>query len=188
MKFADIVRSAPDVRQAFDGLPVHSIWWRLVLALHGKPTHVDPTTDAFRMTAARGFRFYGFLYAVLSGTMMLAAGVVAGFDLPDTRFWVWCLALSSVYLLLSCQLAFHGARRYQAADRRGTLVLVAFFVSVMAYLSSFIGAGVAIAHFLIPEHDLVVLPAAGVLLLFGVGSYMIEVLFLVSHHADVAAE
>lgn len=182
MEFAKIIRSPSYVRHAYSGLRVHNCWWRIILALHGKPMdgHVHP--DTLNLSLVRGFRFYGYLYSSLAAVMLAITPLILLVDISDAWFWSSLLVGSSLFLVCTCQLAFIGSRRYLCEPHAASPLLLTFFVCVMAYLSCFCGVCLALVHFAIPEYDFVSVIAFALLMVFGIGSYFIEILFLASNH------
>ena len=178
MKFAEIVRSSPQVRDAFCDAGAYSFWWRLILALHGKPGPEKLSATELRLVLARGFRFYASVYLALSVTFLFAAVVAGCSGLPD--FWIWLLVSASGYLLATSRLAFVGSRNYLKQTKRARPQLVTFFVSIIAFLSCFCGFCAAIVQFAVPSHGYIVFLGLATLLTFGIGSYVIEIVYLVT--------
>ena len=183
MDFAEIIRSPPNVRNAYIGLRVHSSWWRIILGLHGKPSDADPNSTLSRLSLVRGFRFYGYLYLFLATVMLALAPMIPFVGISGAYFWSSLLVASSLFLGCTCQLAFAGSRRYFDEPRAASLLLLTFFVSIMAYLSCFCGVCLSFVHFAIPEYGIVSVIALALLMVFGIGSYFIEILFLASCHS-----
>ena len=178
MKFAEIVRSSPHVRQAFAELPAVNLWWRCVLALHGKP--VDGVLDT-RQTAAvlaQGFRFYGRIYSGLAAVLAMAAWWVLAAEVPQAGFWASVLGASSLYLLAACRLAFFAARRFVSETIKSSAVLLVFFIAVMIFAACFTGGVMVFAREVLGGYSLWSVIVAGAVLLLGVGSYILEILFL----------
>jgi hypothetical protein len=178
MGFAKIVRSSSNVRNAFSGLRVHGPWWQVILALHGKPTDIDPYTAASRLSLVRGFRFYGYLYSLLAAVIFAFVPLILCVGIPDANFWSSVFVASSLFLSCTCQLAFAGSRRYFDEPQAASLLLLTFFVSIMACLC---GVCFAFVHLALPEYDIVSSIALALLMIFGIGSYFIEILFLASN-------
>ncbi|MEK6236224.1 MAG: hypothetical protein N2C14_16080, partial [Planctomycetales bacterium] len=78
---------------------------------------VDPHSTESKAILAKGFRFYGYLYSLLAGTMLAAVPLIILFELPGVHFWSFALFTSFLFLCSICQLAFEGARRYQDETR-----------------------------------------------------------------------
>lgn len=175
--FARIIRSSTALRNTFKGISGIDLWWRIVLLLHGKPSPETPADSAGIIR--RGFRFYGFLYLFVSIPLLLA-GISSQLsdDLPLGMFGHLSM-LGSVYLALSSQLAFKGADLQYEGDQRGAPLLVAFFVSIIIFLSIFLTC--ALIYFrstsLLPWP--ILLTIFTLFILFGIGSYMLELLYIV---------
>ena len=176
MKFAEIVRSSPQVGDAFDDAGVYALWWRLLLALHGKPVSTIAKEAEVRTTLTRGFRFYACLYIALAVALLFAAFIVWCVGLPS--FWTWLLVGSSAYLLATSQLAFVGSRNFLDFVPQARPQLVTYFVSIIAFLSCFCGVCAAVVHFAIPTQGFVLFVGLATLLTCGVGSYVIEIVYL----------
>lgn len=179
-QFAQVVRTPREVRTAFDGQGVLAIWWRLILALHGKPVDPGLGPAARRSCVTAGFRFYGNLYAGLGVLVGLAALPCALYMNP----YVAGLAImASAFLVLAGSLAHRGARCYELMDERSTVLLVAFFSLIATFLCMVLAAISVYAEL----RGLVAPgPNLGALLLcaaVGVGSYGIEVVYVVSQAA-----
>ncbi|MEM7557836.1 MAG: hypothetical protein AAF394_01810 [Planctomycetota bacterium] len=178
MKFAEIVRSAPQVRETFSDAGAVDFWWRLILALHGKPVSKKIEEAETRLILVRGFRLYAYLYATVAVAMLLAAGTAWTSGLSN--FWALLLAGASIYLVTSSKLAFVGSRNYLDRVGRGRVQLVTFFVSIIAFLSCFCGACAVAADFTLSGHGSFIFVGLATFLTLGVGSYTIEIVFLVS--------
>ena len=188
MKFAEIIRSSPQVRAAFDGVGGFSLWWRVILALHGKPLSKHGNADDLRLVIARGIRFYGYLYATLAGILFVAAFIIGWASLLHAPFWICVLTSASIYLIASTRLAFVGSRNYLSHAQNATPQLVTFFVAIIAFLSCFCGFCAAIAHFTNSGHEFTILTAISILLILGVGSYLLEIVYLVTDRSRAEAK
>ncbi len=181
MRFAEIVRSSAAVRESFRDLPLLHAWWRLILALHGKPIDIDADSHEAKIALAKGFRFYGFLYASLAITIATAIPVILATGIPNPGYWVSLLLGSSCYLGLASQLAFSGSANYWSQHRSARAHLIVFFVAVIAYLACFCGVLLAITHNAFPQYDFLTVTCILLFMLAGIASYLIEILFLVLH-------
>lgn len=179
MKFAEIVRSSLPVRESFRDLPVHHAWWRLILALHGKPIDIDADSHEASITLAKGFRFYGILYISLAFTMAAVIPVILATSVPNPGYWVVLLLGSSCYLGLASHLALSGSANYTSSHRNARAHLIVFFVAVIAYLACFCGVVLAITHYTFPQYDCLTVTGLLLFMLGGIASYLIEILFLV---------
>jgi len=182
--FSQIVCSAGAVRTVFDDCLPTRLWWAAVLWLHGKP--IDPALSAEERIrcVANGFRFYAGLYRLLAGVFLLVALLLLAIPLMDRDsappYWVAASLFAALYLWIVSGLGYTGAASYRKGEWQGVPLLVTFIVTIIAFLSMFL-AGVSIAAscstWLSASANL---SAAGALLVFGVGSYIIEVVYLVT--------
>ncbi|TXH05140.1 MAG: hypothetical protein E6R05_02295 [Candidatus Moraniibacteriota bacterium] len=179
MKFAEIVRSSPLVRDSFRELPLIDIWWRLILALHGKPVGIDSGSDETKVVLAKGFRFYGLLYASLAIVHAIAIPVILAAGIPDAGYWGALMLGSACYLGMTSTLALSGAANLSLRLHSARAHLIVFFVAVIAYLACFCGVVMAITHGAFPGYDFLILLAVLLFMLLGIASYLIEILYLV---------
>lgn len=175
--FAKLIRSSESVRRTFDGIAGVNLWWRIVLSLHGKPS--DCAVADRRIILKRGFHFYGWLYLSLAVPFLCIGMSSLLVSIPELGVLSYLSILGSIYLACSSQLAFKGANDLYAGNERGAPLLVAFFVAVLVFLAAFMACVLMYAsnEKLLPNSILTVLFC--LMLLFGGGSYMIEVLYLV---------
>lgn len=176
-QFAQVVRTPREVRTAFDGQGVLAIWWRLILSLHGKPVDPGLAPAARRSCVAAGFRFYGHLYAGLGVWVGLAALPCA---LYANSYVAGVAIMASAFLVLTSGLARRGARYHELMDERSTVLLVAFFTLIATFLCMVLAA---ISVFAELRGLVAPGPNLAALLLFaavGVGSYGIEVVYVLS--------
>lgn len=181
MKFAEIVRSSPALRTTFDGVSGFSLWWRIVLALHGKPRSENIDESVKVRVLVKGFRFYGYLYLGLGAFILALFGAFAWMGAFPSPYWALLTAFFGTFLVASSQLAFAGARLFVGDPRRGSVLLVCFFVAVIIFLSAFgLVASIAASE----RGFLTDLPNIGLYALFialGIGSYFIELIYLLWH-------
>ena len=167
--FSQIVCGAGDVRGCFDDLPGARVWWRLVLALHGKPTGgVKLTPEEREKTLRDGLWFYVALYRFLAICLAgcgLALGTVLGWDFPALGF------------LAASALLFPITRLGASAVRQPKRLACLFFAALIAFLSLLLGAGAAVAGLQTTAPPTLVLSGAASIFLFGVGSYAIELIY-----------
>ncbi len=180
--FQQVVCSAPPVRAVFSDLPVIHRWWQIVLFLHGKPR--DPLmSGAERVSCvAHGFRFYAWLYRVLATVFMALAGVLAalqgmGSD-EVSAYWIGASCLGAIYLWIVSGLGYHGAEAYAQEQAQSVALLVSFMVMIVAFLSLFVATLSVAANYLGWVGNGVNLMAIASLFVFGVGSYLIEIIYL----------
>lgn len=177
MNFAEIIRSSKQLRGTFRGIAGLEIWWRLVLALHGKPLGITNDEQAVR-TLATGFRFYGRLYLALGLVFAVAGAANLLWLIIPSPYLSYMLLFTSVYLTMSSQLAFKGASLFSSEDKRGAVLLTSFFACILVFLGGF---GVALGMWansdkLVEPHTNLILFSA--FILFGGGSYFIELVYL----------
>jgi hypothetical protein len=187
VKFAEIIRSSEAVRQTFDCLPTHRWWWRTILALHGKPCRDDLTDDQRTAILSKGFRFYAALYSFLA--FLLASLAVMLFFIPLTKgvYWPAMALFAAFYLGASSVLAFKGARLYTHNATTASALLVVFFMAVIGFLMLFAGAVSLVINRQLPQYGLITSAFLILFVLFGIGSYLLEVLYLFYSSAGRAA-
>lgn len=178
--FAQVLRSSERLRATFDRMGAFALWWRIVLLLHGKPVSDRLPDDERARILAGGFRFYGYLYLGLGALILSGTGAWLLMDASPSPYWVGLAGFGGLYLVASSALAFRGARTFGAGETRGAVLLVTFFLSIIVFLAAFgaflslwiHGAGGG-------RHDPVNVAVFAAFILFGIGSYLIEVLYLV---------
>lgn len=178
MRFAQIIRSEQAVRRCFHGVPTHIWWWKAILAAHGKPCCVTLSEADIKRALSQGFRFYGMIYSFVAVVMLVASLMTFAIEIGEWRFWSCMLGLAGLFVLASSFLAFHGARLYPCDTKQASALLIVFFISIMGFLMFFLGAASVFVNQYQPAAGVVALPVATVLVLIGVGSYLIEVLYL----------
>ncbi len=187
--FASVVRSPDHVRAVFDsqGQYLVKVWWKLVLGLHGRPVrNLTPMAlEEERGCIADGFHFYGILYRLVA--LMLFVAFLGAMVFGVTGFYgLGILGGSAAYLWITANLAIDGARLYRAGIPQGRALLVEFLFFVAAFLTGFIAMAGAVAHQhgLLPDAVNVLFLAS--FLVVGVGSYVIELVFLVGPAAPAS--
>ncbi len=186
MRFAKIIRSSRAVRTAFDKAPAHRWWWRVVLALHGKPCRDDLSIADRKRILSIGFRFYAVLYALLALLMVAISVLLLAFRVVEGLYWPGMALFACIYLSGSSALAFRGACLYPSDTRDASALLVVFFVAVIGFLMLFGGALSVFLNQHHPTFSVLAVPLLAVFVLFGVGSYLIEIMYL--FHASRSAE
>lgn len=180
--FSQLVCSPQPVQSAFASHRSTRFWWNLILRLHGKP--VNPSLpEAERIKCiADGFKFYAWLYRFLAVIFFLLAPIFVVLNVAESSasssYWAAASCLAGVYLWCVSGLGYAGAKSYRMGQNQGTSSLVAFMVMIVAFLSMFIAVVSVVAHhsaWLAITPNLV---AASTLFVFGVGSYMIEIIYL----------
>jgi hypothetical protein len=149
------------------------------LALHGKPVAGFDSISEHRNCVADGFRFYGWLYRSLALVLIAFAGYAAASGLAGW-YWLGFLIAGAVCLWNAAGLAFAGASALPQAVGDGLLKLVVFLFFIGLFLASTLMAVSVQARAveLLPDFANVALTM--LLLLFGVGSYFIEVVALLT--------
>ena len=181
--FSQLVCSAPDVRAACDSYAPAKLWWRLILLLHGKPLNSALAAEQEDLIIAAGFRFYAWLYRFLAVVFLLMGplSTFAEVGPNGSAYWATTSVFAGVCLWFISGLGFAGARAYANNTARGAVVLIAFMAMIVAFLSAFVAAISVVAAqlgWLATAPNLV---ATGLLFVFGIGSYFIEIVYLASH-------
>jgi hypothetical protein len=182
--FQQIVCGTGAVRTAFKSYPVLHAWWQLILFLHGKPRDILMTGEERVRRVADGFRFYAWLYRVLGLIFLGLAVILAILSAMDAEgvssYWAGVSFLGGCYLWIVSGLGYRGARAYGGAQPQSIPLLVSFMVMVVAFLSLFVAALSVIAHHHGWLANGVNITAISSLFVFGVGSYLIEIVYLVT--------
>ena len=180
--FAQLVCGAQSVRTAFEFYAPARLWWRLILMLHGKPTNPSLSPQQETRQIAAGFRFYAWLYRFLATLFLLLGPALIAADSGegDLSYWAASSVLTGVTLWFVSGLGFCGARDYLENPARGTIILIAFMTMIVAFLSAFVAVISAVAAQLNGLATAPNLAATGLLFVFGIGSYFIEIVWLAS--------
>jgi hypothetical protein len=179
--FSQIVCNAHEVRAAFCAPVSTRLWWKLILALHGKPVDVSMEQSERIKRVAGGFRFYAWLYRLLSAVFLILCPCLVLLNTLDSSIslhWAVCCFLAATYLWCVSGLGFVGAEAYGNGQEQGRVSVLAFMVMIVAFLSIFIATISTIAHEFGWASTAPNLIIAGILFVFGVGSYMIEIVYL----------
>ena len=184
VSFSRVVSGAEPVASAFDGCGGAQFWWRAILWLHGKPASPLLSHTERRRIVADGFRFYAHLYRFVGVLFWLVGGACyfAGvFETTNAALYgTLAPALTGGLLWFASGLGFQGAKLLREGHTSGRLVLCAFMVAIIAFLSG-LTAALSLAVQLQGEANaLWNLTALALIWVFGLGSYLIEVLYLVS--------
>jgi hypothetical protein len=176
--FAAIIRSHPEVRAAFRDHGPIGIWWRMILALHGKPVHLSRSPERQAGLVARGFEVYGWVFRALAVTSGVALGVLCLLPTDIESGWSSLLIAGavpgSVGLWVASGLLFTGARAYRVggSDAVPALVLGLVMIVLLLCLAS-IAAGAALHSFdVVPLWLITGIVVCAIV--FGVGSYVLE--------------
>lgn len=182
--FSRVVSGHVALATAFDLYCPAKWWWRAILWLHGKPTSPHLRDDERRHIVADGFRFYAALYRFLSGLFFFVSAMVwfAGIfeSARDAWYWTGAGVLTSAFLWLVSGVGFAGARAMRDNQASARLMLCAFMIGVVAWLSGLLAALSVVAQTQTVGNPTLNLLVTGFVWAFGVGSYTIEVLYLVA--------
>ena len=180
--FSQIVCNPASMRDVFDLHRPTNAWWRLILALHGKPVQLTLSVEQKTERVADGFRFYASLYRGLGIMFLLLAPTLALLPIAESGSFSTYVALSSLlaglYLWAISGLGYAGANSYRAGEQHESAVLIAFMVMIVAFLSLFVAAISVASQYSSSLPATLNLAAIGILFVFGIGSYMIEILYL----------
>ncbi len=178
--FSRIICSSPQVLGAFGEHAPTSAWWNLILKLHGKPTEPSLVPEERTRRVAEGFRFYAALYRGLSVLFALLCPTLAALStMEHSSFYTPAAScVACVYLWFVSGLGFAGARSYARGKEQGRVSLLAFMVMIVAFLSVFVGATSIAAQDTARLPSGLNLLSSGALLVLGVGSYFIEIVYL----------
>jgi hypothetical protein len=150
-----------------------------VLALHGKPLKSHLTLKSRTACIAEGYRFYGLLYRFLA--VVIGAAALACWFLRITGlFWMTLAYGSAVYLWVVSGLAFSGACEFSSSHGRRAWRLVSFLIFISLFLIGSLAAiSVQLRHSGAISDVMNILVTVG-MMMFGVGSYFIELAALVT--------
>lgn len=184
--FSQLVCGAPSVRAAFESHQPTHLWWQLILMLHGKPTNSSLSPQQENGEIAKGFRFYAWLYRFLAVVFLLLGPTLWATSISENNinYWVTSSVLAGIYLWFCSGLGFAGARDYAKDTARGAIILIAFMTMIVAFLSAFVAVVSAVAaqsNWLPTAPNLA---ATGLLFVFGIGSYFIEIVYLASRETQ----
>lgn len=177
--FAAVVRSPAPVRTAFIGHPALRAWWKCVLALHGKPAEGGLSAPEHWNCVAEGFRFYGWLYRFVALALVAMAGWTETSGVAGL-YWVGFMIAGACCLWCAAGLAFAGASALPRAVEEGIWKLVVFLFFIGLFLVATLMAASVQARAVELLPDSANLAFTLLLLVFGVGSYFIEVVALVT--------
>ena len=182
--FNALVCSTPTVRNALDIHPVFRLWWKAVLALHGKPSVDKDAPEQTLSVAANGFRFYAQLYGALGLAFLALAPFLlfAGDALPlaSARYWSLTSALAGLFLCAISSLGFHGASAMRRARTESLCPLVAFMVAIIGFLSGLVAVLSLVVANTSSVNEFALLAGGTLLSVFGAGSYLIEIFYLMT--------
>ena len=180
--FSQIVCGSPQVLAALKEHAPTRAWWTLILKLHGKPVEIGLSHAARTQRVAAGFRFYAALYRALSIIFGLLCPALAALGAMNGNlgglYWAGASLLGAGFLWFASGLGFVGARSYALGNDSGRASLLAFMVMIVAFLAVFVGAASVAAHQTSRLGAVPNLLACAALFVLGVGSYLIEILYL----------
>jgi hypothetical protein len=181
-RFTAAICDSSAVKTAFSDLAIMKTWWRIVLWLHGKPQASEAGIEDKRQCVADGFVFYADLYRSLAwvfAALVPTLIYIAKLGSYDYLYWELACAGGFVYLWLTSSLGRWGAQQYRSGKIDGRISLAAFLVMISAFLSMLIVALSIVVHFYMAVSNCINLLTLSILLAFGVGSYLIELIYLV---------
>jgi hypothetical protein len=182
--FSRVVCGLETVRSAFDSCFAARLWWRVILWLHGKPTAPTLSIGQRTQIIADGFRFYAQLYRCLSllfaFVSVAALGLSVFSSITEAIYWMGAGSGAALGLWGASGIGFAGAKALRAGRPDAKLLLVAFMVSIIAFLSAFVAGLSVVVQTQGVGNVYLNLGATSALWLVGIGSYFIEVLFLVA--------
>ena len=190
--FAREVCGASLVRTAFDtGSAVPRLWWRAILWLHGKPVVSNPTNTKRVECLANGFAFYAALYRVLALLMLVVGACLfyARMYAPDVIAFYWCLAafVTGMCLLAIAQIGTQAAKQYRTSAASGIPQLAVFFALLIGFLSLLLGGASVALHITAYVSVLVNIGTVAVVFALGIGSYLLELVYLFEEHGNQGA-
>lgn len=187
--FSQTVTLPESVQLAFEPHGVTRAWWKLILALHGKPQTFHLSENCEIDCIARGFQFYAMLYRSQSIPFLVLALLCVTFNLAENTaaslYWALASLFAALYLWCISGLGYAGATCYRIDQEKGRIALFAFMVAIIAFLSVFVAAvsvAVIFTALISPAPNIA---AAAALFVFGIGSYMIEIVYLATTHSAV---
>ncbi len=182
--FSQIICSAQSVRAAFTSHRPTRFWWNLILALHGKPVDSSLPQAKQNQRIADGFKFYAWLYRFLAVIFLLLVPVFIVANVAEnstsSSYWAAASFLAGVYLWSVSGLGYAGAKSYGTGSNS---TLIAFMVMIVAFLSMFVATVSVVAHHQAWLGAIPNLVVASFLFVFGVGSYMIEIIYLTTEQS-----
>ncbi len=145
--FARVVVTPELVRSAFTEVPAARWWWRVVLAMHGKPCRPGVSLDEIDRVVAAGFRFYGALYVFVGALFLVLSLALWSLAVAsDATYWPLLGSASGGYLLLAGRVAFKGADLFHARRDRGIALLLLFLLMVATFLALFLGVASTVTN------------------------------------------
>ena len=189
--FQTLVCSASGVRSAFSDHRGLALWWRLVLWLHGKPVTRTLPAEQYVECVARGFAFYALLYRSLACVFLasgLALSALCRSDGATASYWPAVSLVAAGYLWIAGGLARRGAASFRRGDDAAVTQLVTFVVMVIAFLSMFLGGASVSAYHLGWLTTWQNVLSGVTFLALGIGSYLIELVYLVTEKRIAVGE
>jgi hypothetical protein len=183
--FSQIVCSTEPVREAFALHHPMNTWWRVILSLHGKPIPLTLSPEQQTKRITDGFRFYASLYRGLGLIFLILSPVLVALPVTETgpsAYFATASLLAGLYLWVVSGFGYSATKSYVMREKRGAVALISFMVMIVAFLSLFVGAMCVSAQYSSPLPTSLNLAMAGTLFIFGVGSYMIEIVYLATEN------
>ncbi len=152
--------------------------------LHGKPINVSVSPQERAKRIADGFTFYARLYRCLAIVFALLALACFWLSTIGETSWFYggAVLLAAVYLWSVSGLGKVGALSYARGETQGRIALLAFLVMIVASLSLFISAASVVALQQTRLPPAVNLAGTSALLVFGIGSYLIEIIYMATEY------
>jgi hypothetical protein len=156
-------------------------WWSGVMRLHGKSGVKSEGKLEVGDVIANGFRFYARLYRILAALLMVASAFQLFIGGPDGMLaGPAALAGAALYLLVIAPLANRGADQWKADRRHAQIELVVFFAAIAMFLTGFISSAAVVGICYGELPGLATVLVCGALIIFGVGSYALEIVYVVN--------
>ena len=173
--FQKIVTQPTQVRSAFGEFATTRHWWAAVLWMHGKRAPGVATLDESTNCVASGFRFYGWLYAFV-GAMHLMTSIAA--MSIGAVYWAAGAAAMGAFLFVAGRVGMIGAAQFQKSPTRGVPMLALFLGMITIFLAMFLSTTSIVVNETEIAPALVNIGILSILVVFGIGSYAIELLYL----------
>jgi hypothetical protein len=186
--FNRIVCSATTVQTAFADYHPLRLWWSVILALHGKPSTPDYKPAARLAILAAGFQFYAAIYGLV-GILLVLTGPALLFA-EQTLYAASGISFVGLLLLTVTLSGYRASQDFANQKPDSSLTLILFMVFLMLFLTGTPCAASLVVNGMGLLPPLINLFGTASVLLIGVGSYLIEIIFLVEsfHLSSVRVE